>query len=95
MSLDLFLNSVQLVGKCLSSVLTFHSKHVLESLLLAAQNLNLFLVSVDAFGKLTANLCQVAQLALKMSSVVRSLCSAIHHATVHVHVGAYTHCTKR
>ena len=45
MSVDLFLDAMELVGEGLSCVLAFHSKDVFEGLLLAAQNLHLLLVS--------------------------------------------------
>ena len=52
-SLDLLLDSVQLVGQRLPRVLLLHGQHGLEGLLLGTQNLHLFLVGVQLLLQLS------------------------------------------
>ena len=75
---DLLLNTVKLICQRLTSVLALHGQDVLESLLLAAKDLNLLLVLVKVLMQLTASVCQTGELALQMSSVFIS--SALHLA---------------
>lgn len=61
---------MQLVCEGLARVLALHSENVLEGLLLAAQNLDLLLVSVEVLMELATSLCEVAQLALEVCRVL-------------------------
>ena len=73
MAVDFLLDSMELVGESLTSVLALHGENVLKSLLLAAQDLNLLLMSVEVLVERAAGLGQVCQLTLEMSSVLRTL----------------------
>lgn len=75
-SLDLLLDTVELIGQSLAGVALLHGENALESLLLTAQNLNLLLVSVEVLLQLSHSVIQVVQLALEMSGVVRATCMA-------------------
>ena len=63
-SLNLLFNSVKLVSESLASVLLLHCQYALECLLLAAEDLSLFLVSVQLLLQPTNSIIQVIQLAL-------------------------------
>ena len=73
MAVDFLLDSMELVGESLTGVLALHGENVLKSLLLAAQDLNLLLMSVEVLVERAAGLGQVCQLTLEMSSVLRTL----------------------
>ena len=73
MTVNFFLDAVKLIGEGFASILTLHSQDILESFLLATQDLHFLLVSGKVLVELAAGLSQVCQLALKMSSVLRAL----------------------
>ena len=73
MPVDFLLDAVQLVGEGLPRVLALHGQHVLEGLLLAAKDLDLFFVRGEVLVQLAASLGQVGELALEMGRVLRSL----------------------
>ena len=70
---DLLLHAVKLICEGLSGVLALHREDILESLLLAAQDLDFFLVSGEVLVQLAACLGQVRQLTLKVCRVLRAL----------------------
>ena len=74
MTVNFFLDAVKLIGEGFASILTLHSQDILESFLLAAQDLHFLLVSGKVLVELAAGLGQVSQFTLKMSSVLRALC---------------------
>lgn len=81
-ALDFLLNAVKLIGESLASVLLLHGQHALQCLLLTAQDLGLFLVSIELFLKGSDGVIQVVQLALEVSGVVwatRSHVRGRHH----------------
>lgn len=73
MPVDLFLHAVELVGQGLARVLALHCQHVLKSLLLTAQDLNLLLVGVQVLVEHATSLSEVRELALKMGGVLVAL----------------------
>ena len=73
MTVDFLLDAVELIGEGFASILTLHSQDILKSFLLAAQDLHFLLVSGKVLVELAAGLCQVCQLTLKVSSVLRAL----------------------
>lgn len=78
---DVLVNAVQLILEGLAGVLALHGEHVLEGLLLRAQNLNLLLVSVELLVQGARLLHQRVELALQVRSVVGlTLCvgSSLH-----------------
>ena len=70
MSLDLLLNSVELVGEGLSRVSLLHSENALEGLFLASENLDFLLVGVQLLLQLSYCVVQVVQFPLQMSCIV-------------------------
>ena len=87
-SLNLLFNSVKLVSESLASVLLLHCQYALECLLLAAEYLSLFLVSVQLFLQTTNSIIQVIQLALKVGGVVGAA------RVVHVRGGHHRLCIE-
>ena len=72
-SVDLLLDAMQLIGQSLSGVLTFHSKNILKSLLLTAQDLDLLLVCGEVLVQLAASLRQIREFTFKVGCVLRTL----------------------
>ena len=73
MPIDFLLHTVQFVSEGLARVLALHREHVLQRLLLTAQDLHLFLVRRQILMQLAASLRQIGKLALQMCGVLRTL----------------------
>ena len=72
-SVDLLLDAMQLIGQSLPGVLAFHSKNILKSLLLTAQDLDLLLVCGEVLVQLAASLRQIREFAFEVGCVLRTL----------------------
>ena len=72
-SVDLLLDAMQLIGQSLPGVLALHSKNILKSLLLTAQDLDLLLVCGEVLVQLAASLRQIRELAFEVGCVLRTL----------------------
>ena len=70
MTLDLLLNTMELVPQGLPGVTLLHGQHRLEGLLFRAQDLHLLFVGAKLLLKLPHSLIETVQLPLKMSCVV-------------------------
>ena len=64
---------MELVSEGLTGVLALHGQNVFEGLLLATQDLDLFFVRNQILVQLSASLCEISKLTLKVSCVLRSL----------------------
>ena len=64
---------MQLISECLARIVLLHGQYALECLLLAAEDLHLFLVCVEVLLKPAYRIVQIIQLSLQVRCVVRSL----------------------
>jgi hypothetical protein len=69
-ALDLLLDTVELVGESLASVLLLHGQNALKSFFLTAKDLCLLLVSVELLLQRPDGVIQVIELSLEVSGVV-------------------------
>ena len=72
-AIDLLLHSMELVSEGFTGVLALHGQNVFEGLLLTTQDLDLFFVRNQILVQLSASLCEISKLTLKVSCVLRSL----------------------